>query len=70
MLADSVELGRGGVCFSLGRGTKALYPINISINAYRQWARGCILTVVLNVLAGLYVNELLELGGQEEALGC
>lgn len=70
MLADSVQLGGGGVCFPLGSGTEALYPINISVYAYEQWAVGYILTVVLNVLAELYVNEPFELGEQGEALGC
>ena len=69
MLADPVKLGCGGICFSLGSGTKALYPSNISIYAFGIRVGGSILTVVLNILAESCVSELLELGGQEEALG-
>lgn len=69
MLADFIELGRRRVCFSLGGGSKTLYSSNASIQAHQKWVRVHILTVVLNILAGLYVSELLGLGEQEAALG-
>lgn len=69
MLADFIELGCRRVSFSLGGGSEALYPGRISIHAHQIWAGVYILTVVLNIWAGLFVREPLGLEGQEEALG-
>lgn len=69
MLADFIELGRWRGCFSLGGCCEALYSSKLSIRVHQIWAGSYILTVVLNIVAGLLVREPLGLGGQEEAFG-
>ena len=69
MLADFVKPGGGRVSFSSCGGRKAVYPSKVSMYTSNFWTECCILTVVPNILGGLYVSEPVGLGGQEEALG-
>ena len=69
MLADFIELGARGLCFSLRGGSEALYPSNVLIHAQLISARVYVLTVVPNISAELYVSKPLGLGGYKEALG-